>query len=138
MNQYRNFDGSDWKSENRRLAALGVLASGGVLLVRAAHYRTPTPTPSSPPNPGRCLGASVGRGATGVRRVQRATEYRVALRPCAAGGYINFMVDEGGSRGRSTYRDNYDRVVFVKAKYGAENFLSVYRNIGPTATSAAV
>jgi hypothetical protein len=77
-------------------------------------------------------------GATGVQQVQRPTEYRFALRPYAAGGYINFMMDEGGSGGCSTYRDNYDRVALVKAKYGAENFLSTYRNISPAATSAAV
>ena len=52
----------------------------------------------------------------------------------AGGAYINFMMDgEGEDRIRATYRDNYDRLARIKAKYDAENFFRVNQNIRPAA-----
>ena len=48
-----------------------------------------------------------------------AKNYWEALHPYGAGGaYVNFMMDdEGEDRIRATYRDNYDRLARIKAKY---------------------
>jgi hypothetical protein len=44
--------------------------------------------------------------------------YWEALHPYSAGGaYVNFMMDEGQERIRATYRDNYDRLAKIKARY---------------------
>ena len=60
--------------------------------------------------------------------------YFDALHPFGAGGaYVNFMMDgEGEERIRATYRDNYDRLAKVKAKYDPENFFHVNQNIPPS------
>ena len=47
------------------------------------------------------------------------------------GGYVNFMMDEGQERVRSTYRGNYDRLARVKASYDPGNFFHVNQNIKP-------
>jgi FAD/FMN-containing dehydrogenase len=62
-----------------------------------------------------------------------AREYFDALHPHGAGGaYVNFMMDnEGEDRIRGTYRDNYDRLAKVKAKYDPDNFFHVNQNIRP-------
>ena len=40
------------------------------------------------------------------------------IRPYSAGGaYMNFIMDEGQERVRETYRDNYDRLARIKARY---------------------
>ncbi|CAN5660025.1 hypothetical protein BH24CHL1_BH24CHL1_10510 [soil metagenome] len=59
--------------------------------------------------------------------------YWEALHPySAAGGYVNFMMeDEGQERVRSTYRDNYDRLVEIKTAYDPTNLFSVNQNIKP-------
>ena len=64
-----------------------------------------------------------------------AKSYWEALHPHGAGGaYINFMMDgEGEDRIRATYRDNYDRLARIKAKYDAKNFFRVNQNIRPAA-----
>jgi FAD/FMN-containing dehydrogenase len=68
-----------------------------------------------------------------------AKAYYDALHPYGAGGaYVNFMMDEGEDRIRATYRDNYDRLAAVKAKYDPDNFFRVNQNIKPGASSAAV
>ena len=48
-----------------------------------------------------------------------AKDYWEALHPYGAGGaYVNFMMEnEGEDRIRATYRDNYDRLARIKAKY---------------------
>ena len=62
-----------------------------------------------------------------------------ALHPFGAGGgYINFMMDEGESSIRATYRENYDRLAAVKTKYDPQNFFNVNQNIRPSASAAAV
>jgi FAD/FMN-containing dehydrogenase len=70
--------------------------------------------------------------------VEWAREYWNALHPFGAGGaYINFMMEEGDASIRATYRDNYDRLAAVKAKYDPENFFSVNQNIRPEKSAAA-
>src|SRR5277367_15399 len=53
-----------------------------------------------------------------------AKDYWKALHPYGAGGaYVNFMMDgEGEDRIRATYRDNYERLARIKAKYDPTNF----------------
>ena len=41
------------------------------------------------------------------------------------------MMEEGEDRVRASYRDNYDRLAKVKAKYDPENFFRVNQNIKP-------
>jgi FAD/FMN-containing dehydrogenase len=59
--------------------------------------------------------------------------YWEAIHPYSdGGGYINFMMDdEEDSRVKTTYGDNYDRLVSLKAKYDPTNFFSVNQNIRP-------
>jgi UDP-N-acetylenolpyruvoylglucosamine reductase len=59
-------------------------------------------------------------------------QYWTSLHPYSAGGaYVNFMMDEGDERIRATYRENYDRLSAIKAKYDPENFFRVNQNIKP-------
>ncbi len=59
-------------------------------------------------------------------------QYFDALHPYSAGGaYVNFMMDEGDERIRATYRENYDRLASIKAKYDPNNLFRVNQNIKP-------
>ena len=70
--------------------------------------------------------------------VSWARNYWEALHPHSAGGaYINFMMDEGDERIKATYRDNYNRLARIKAKYDPNNLFSVNQNIKPTAAMTA-
>jgi FAD/FMN-containing dehydrogenase len=70
--------------------------------------------------------------------VDWARKYWNALHPFGAGGgYINFMMEEGEASIRATYRENYDRLAAVKAKYDPENFFNVNQNIRPAASATA-
>jgi hypothetical protein len=61
-----------------------------------------------------------------------AKAYYDALHPFGAGGaYVNFMMEEGEERVRATYRENYDRLARIKAKYDPANFFRVNQNIRP-------
>jgi FAD/FMN-containing dehydrogenase len=61
-------------------------------------------------------------------------DYQEALHPYSAGGaYVNMMMDEGQERVRASYRDNYDRLAQVKAKYDPDNTFRVNQNIQPKA-----
>ena len=61
-----------------------------------------------------------------------AKEYWDALHPYSAGGaYVNFMMDESGDRVKDSYRDNYDRLADVKAKFDPTNLFRVNQNIQP-------
>jgi hypothetical protein len=64
-----------------------------------------------------------------------AKDYWGALHPYGAGGaYINFMMEgEGDDRIRASYRDNYERLGQIKAKYDPKNFFRVNQNIQPAA-----
>jgi FAD/FMN-containing dehydrogenase len=67
-----------------------------------------------------------------------ARDYWEALHPHSAGGsYVNFMMEEGDDRIRATYRDNYERLQDIKAKYDPENFFHVNQNIEPSAAGGA-
>jgi FAD/FMN-containing dehydrogenase len=61
-----------------------------------------------------------------------AKEYWDALHPYSAGGaYVNFMMEEGQDRVKDSYRDNYQRLAAVKAKYDPNNLFRVNQNIQP-------
>ncbi|HEX5324762.1 MAG TPA: FAD-binding oxidoreductase [Capsulimonadaceae bacterium] len=61
-----------------------------------------------------------------------AKNYWDALHPFSAGGaYVNFMMDEGQDRVKTTYRDNYPRLQAVKKRYDPENLFRVNQNIQP-------
>ena len=58
--------------------------------------------------------------------------YWEALHPHSMGGaYLNFMMDEGQERVQATYRDNYQRLAKIKARYDPGNFFHVNQNIKP-------
>lgn len=55
-----------------------------------------------------------------------------ALHPYSAGAaYVNFMMDEGQDRVQATYRQNYERLTEIKAKYDPENVFHINQNIKP-------
>ena len=55
-----------------------------------------------------------------------------ALHPYSSGGaYLNFIMDEGQERVQASYKDNYNRLADIKAKYDSGNFFSVNQNIKP-------
>jgi FAD/FMN-containing dehydrogenase len=56
----------------------------------------------------------------------------------SGGAYVNFMMDEGDERIRATYRDNYDRLAAIKAKYDPENFFHINQNIKPSRSRGSV
>ena len=59
-------------------------------------------------------------------------DYFDALHPYSAGGaYVNFMMDEGQERVQASFRENYERLAAVKAKYDPTNFFRVNQNIRP-------
>jgi hypothetical protein len=67
-----------------------------------------------------------------------ARAYFDAVHPHSSGGaYVNFMMDEGEDRIRATYRDNYDRLAAIKAKYDPDNFFHINQNIRPSRQAAA-
>lgn len=64
--------------------------------------------------------------------IQWVRDYWSALHPFSLGGaYVNFLMDEGQDRIRATYRDNYDRLAALKAKYDPTNFFHLNQNIPP-------
>jgi FAD/FMN-containing dehydrogenase len=66
-----------------------------------------------------------------------ARAYFDDLHPHSAGGaYVNFMMEEGDDRVRATYRDNYERLAAIKAKYDPDNFFRVNQNIRPAAAQS--
>ena len=60
-------------------------------------------------------------------------QYWKAVHPYSSGGgYVNFMMDdEGYTRLKATYGDNYDRLVALKRKYDPANFFRINQNIRP-------
>jgi hypothetical protein len=60
-------------------------------------------------------------------------DYWEAVHPFSAGGaYVNMMMEEGQDRVRAAYRDNYDRLAAIKAKYDPDNLFHINQNILPT------
>jgi FAD/FMN-containing dehydrogenase len=59
--------------------------------------------------------------------------YWDALHPHSAGGaYVNMMMDdEGQDRVKAAYRDNYERLTKIKAKYDPNNLFHINQNIKP-------
>jgi len=47
---------------------------------------------------------------------------------------VNFMMDEGQECIKSTYGDNFERLVAIKNEYDPTNLFRVNQNIKPTAT----
>ncbi|MDR8392404.1 FAD-binding oxidoreductase [Aliifodinibius sp. S!AR15-10] len=66
-----------------------------------------------------------------------AREYwEEAVHPYTAGGaYVNFMMDEGEDRVKATYKNNYERLAKIKAKYDPDNFFNVNQNIKPNSST---
>jgi FAD/FMN-containing dehydrogenase len=66
-----------------------------------------------------------------------AKDYWETLHPYGAGGaYVNFMMEgEGEDRIRATYRNNYDKLAQIKAKYDPHNFFRVNQNIPPKSSA---
>ena len=61
-----------------------------------------------------------------------AREFWDALHAYSAGGaYVNFMMEEGQERIKTTYRDNYERLVAVKKQYDPANLFRGNQNIKP-------
>ncbi len=61
-----------------------------------------------------------------------ATSYWKELHPTSAGGaYVNFMMEEGDDRIRTSYRGNYQRLAEIKAVYDPENLFHINQNIPP-------
>lgn len=59
-------------------------------------------------------------------------DYFDDLKPHAMGGaYVNFMMEEGQERIKSSYKGNYERLAKIKAKYDPENFFHLNQNIKP-------
>jgi hypothetical protein len=58
--------------------------------------------------------------------------YFDAIHPYSAGGaYVNFMMEEGQERVKTSFRDNYQRLAAIKKKYDPSNFFRVNQNILP-------
>src|SRR6266849_6449978 len=71
--------------------------------------------------------------ANNERMIQWARDYWMALHPYSAGGgYVNMMMDEGTDNVKAAYRDNYARLVQIKATYDPSNLFHVNQNITPT------
>ena len=64
---------------------------------------------------------------------QWCKSYHEALTPFAmnGGGYVNFMMEVGDERVRSSYGGNYEKLARIKAKYDPDNFFHINQNIKP-------
>ncbi len=70
--------------------------------------------------------------ANNERMIAWARNYWLALHPYSAGGgYINMMMGEEPEQIRASYRDNYDRLAHIKARYDPQNLFRVNQNIAP-------
>ena len=82
-----------------------------------------------------CIIASMWAPDSGTGDANRAwvrTAWE-AIKPYSTGGnYINFQTaDEGDERTAESYRNNYERLAAVKARYDPSNLFRVNRNIRP-------
>jgi hypothetical protein len=72
--------------------------------------------------------------ANNIKMTRWAQQYWDALHPFSeGGGYVNMIMDEGEERVKAAYRDNYDRLASVKAKYDPANLFRINQNIRPKA-----
>ena len=61
-----------------------------------------------------------------------ARKYWEELHPYSTGGaYLNFIMDEGETRIKAFYQNNYERLRLIKGKYDPTNFFRVNQNIKP-------
>jgi FAD/FMN-containing dehydrogenase len=61
-----------------------------------------------------------------------ARDYWEAIHPHSAGGaYVNMMMAEGQDRVEASYRDNYERLARIKARYDPNNLFHINQNIKP-------
>jgi FAD/FMN-containing dehydrogenase len=59
-------------------------------------------------------------------------DYWLALHPYSAGGgYVNMIMDEGEEHVKAAYRENYENLAQIKAKYDPQNVFRVNQNIRP-------
>jgi hypothetical protein len=66
------------------------------------------------------------------RIIRFSKDYWTELHPFTEGGsYVNFMMEEGEDRIRSTYGGNYKRLALVKREYDPDNLFRVNQNIKP-------
>lgn len=73
--------------------------------------------------------ANAGRISTWAR------DYWEELHPTAASGtYVNFLMDEGADRIRSSYGVNYQRLAAIKNRYDPDNHFHINQNIAPQGT----
>jgi Berberine and berberine like len=102
--------------------------------------------PAAKSQPRGAIDVFLERGFAGVDpdpatldEIRRWTvDYFEALHPHSAGGaYVNMMMDEGQDRVRDSYRDNYDRLAEIKAKYDPGNLFRVNQNIEPAASNGS-
>ncbi len=64
--------------------------------------------------------------------IRWSKDYWEALHPYSAGGaYVNMIMDEGHDRVQAAYRDNYQRLAQIKARYDPDNLFRVNQNIRP-------
>ena len=77
--------------------------------------------------------AGIGENADARETITRwARGYWEALHPYSyRDSYVNFMMEEGEERVRSTYGDQYARLVDVKRRYDPANLFHVNHNIRP-------
>jgi FAD/FMN-containing dehydrogenase len=72
--------------------------------------------------------------ADDARCMERAREFFAATAPfAAAGGYINFLMQDEGARIRDAYGGNYERLVQIKKRYDPDNLFRFNHNIRPDA-----
>ena len=70
--------------------------------------------------------------ANNERMIAWARNYWTALHPYSAGGgYLNMMMNEGQTNVRAAYRENYERLAKIKAKYDPDNLFQLNQNIEP-------
>ncbi len=67
-----------------------------------------------------------------------ARDYWSAVHPYSSGGaYVNMMMKEGQDRIKASYRDNYQRLAEIKAKYDPANLFRINQNILPALEGAS-
>jgi hypothetical protein len=78
------------------------------------------------------IAGAVARPSKREAMIKWANNYETAIRPGTLGGpYVNFMMEDEQERVKAAYRDNYDRLARVKAKYDPDNFFRVNINLNP-------
>ncbi len=83
------------------------------------------------------LGPSWADPADSEDNIAWGREYYRALRPhTEGGGYVNFMADDDGHRVADNYRQHYDRLARLKARFDPDNLFRLNHNIPPAHRAA--